>query len=190
MNAIENRQLSDATESAIRHGSHDLHAIPKLIAKIIDTQAWESIQLRSGKIIQFRNLRELITTPPLEGWGQDPKKVEALIKDDPEVLVMYREAMKGRGTRTDLSDNVSEVKLDKSGNGRAYTLSRLQKQHPELYQSVCDGQMSANAAAIKAGFRKKLSPLEQVLRLLPKLSDEDRAEVIARMKKPRPKPGL
>lgn len=172
MNAIENRQLSDEAASAIRHGSHDLQAIPKLIAKVVETQAWESMQLQSGEIIQFRNLRELITTPPLDGWGQDPKKIEALLKDDPEVLVMWREAMKEQGKRSDLVNNINEVTAGK-GTSKAYTLDRLRRDHEELFEQVCKGELSANAAAIKAGFRKKLTPFEQVMKLLPKLTTQE-----------------
>lgn len=41
------------------------------------------------------------------------------------------------------------------GNSKAYTASRLHKENPDLYKDVIDGKLSANAAAIKAGFRKK-----------------------------------
>ena len=45
------------------------------------------------------------------------------------------------------TDNVS---LDlKHGNSRSYTLSRLKRQAPELFERVVDGELSANAAAIK-----------------------------------------
>jgi hypothetical protein len=34
---------------------------------------------------------------PPEGWGEDPDKIEALIKDDPEALRMWREVVKTHG---------------------------------------------------------------------------------------------
>ena len=45
-----------------------------------------------------------------------------------------------------------------TGTSKAYTLSRLQKESPELFEAVCRKELSANAAAIKAGFRKKPNP--------------------------------
>jgi hypothetical protein len=55
-----------------------------------------------------------------------------VIKDDPEVLPMFREAMREQpGARTDLCNNVTEVKPQKTGNSKAYTLTRLQKDNPE-----------------------------------------------------------
>jgi len=41
------------------------------------------------------------------------------------------------------------------GNTRSYTVSRLERDHPELFERVKSGDFSANAAAIEAGFRKK-----------------------------------
>jgi hypothetical protein len=60
------------------------------------------------------------------------------------------------------------------GNSRAYTLRRLERDHPQLFLKTIRGEMSANAAAIKAGFRKKLTPLEQFARLWAKASTDER----------------
>ncbi len=38
-----------------------------------------------------------------------------------------------------------------TGN-RAYTIARLQRDNPELHERVVSGELSANAAAIQAGF--------------------------------------
>lgn len=58
-----------------------------------------------------------------------------------------------------------------------YTLARLDRDgRSDLATEVRSGEISANAAAIKAGFRHQPTPYERVLKLLPKLSpDECRA---------------
>jgi len=38
------------------------------------------------------------------------------------------------------------------GNSRAYTLSRLKRESPELFADVCAGKLSANAAAMPPGW--------------------------------------
>lgn len=159
MNPIENEQLCKTTSECLRHGVGSLSDFPGLLKKIIKERAWEQRKIKTGQIVELRNLSELITEKPLRGWGEDPKKVEAVIKDDPKVLAMFREAMKHPGERTDLCNNVTGVKKP-TGNSKAYTVSRLERQAPELFEAVCRGEMSANAAAIKAGFRKKPSPDE------------------------------
>lgn len=67
----------------------------------------------------------------MEGWGENPERIEALIRDDVEVLAMWRDAMKQKqGQRTDIVDIVNEVKPSK-GNSRSYTVSRLQREAPD-----------------------------------------------------------
>lgn len=74
--------------------------------------------------------------------------------------MLFREAMKEQGKRNDLCSNPTEVK--KADRGKAYTLDRLQRESPELFEQVKAGELSANAAAIKAGFRKRKTPLDQL----------------------------
>ena len=87
-------------------------------------------------------------------------EVEAIIKDDPELLVMWREEMKHQGERSDLKpegnihNNVMDVTPPRQGNSKSYTISRLEREAPELFAQVKDGTLSAHAAAIQAGFRK------------------------------------
>jgi len=50
------------------------------------------------------------------------------------------------------SDNVTPTSR---GNGAKHAISRLKRDHPELAEEVAAGNLSPNAAAIKAGFRKK-----------------------------------
>jgi hypothetical protein len=58
----------------------------------------------------------------------------------------------GRGHKA--SDNVTGFR----GNSAIYTLKRLKRDRPDLFQQVLGGALSANAAAIEAGFRKKPKP--------------------------------
>ena len=49
-------------------------------------------------------------------------------------------------------DNVRSAAF---GNNPTYALKRLKRDRPDLADKVVRGELSANAAAIKAGFRKK-----------------------------------
>ena len=163
LNEIECGQLCSTASSSLSRAEFGLSNFPKLLKKIIQFRAWEKRRLVTpdgrhiGGVIELQGLRELIATKPLKGWGEDPKKVEALIKDDPECLTMYREEMKpsvGRKKKGQSVDNINALETPK-GTSKSYTLSRLERESPELFDSVCSGELSANAAAIKAGFRQK-----------------------------------
>jgi hypothetical protein len=140
--------------SAVLDGG-SLSNFPGLMKEIIETKAWERREWR-GKVFELPSLLDLITRKPLEGWGEDPEKVEALIESDPEVLSMWRkETTRANHRPLKSNDNIITSSKAKQGTGKAYTLDRLSKENPDLYQSVVNGELSANAAAIAAGWRKK-----------------------------------
>jgi hypothetical protein len=84
----------------------------------------------------------------------------------------------GRGARSDLieyRDRTKSAEKAEQGHSRTYTLNRLRRDAPELFDAVVAGQLSPNAAAIKAGFRRKTTPLEFLMPNWRKASDEERA---------------
>lgn len=171
-NAIENGQICKTTEQAIRHGTGNLSHVPGLVKKIIRTQAWTEREIGPNRIVKLGSLLELVTTKPMADWGEDPKKIEALLRDDAEALAMWREATKGKeggDKRSKEARTTGDIvngdvrPATKKGNSRAYTVARLQRESPELFEQVKAGELSANAAAIKAGFRKVKTPDEQAV---------------------------
>jgi len=178
MNDIEKGQLCDATMSAIYYGCSKLDSIPALIRRIIENRAWECRQVKMRGVVQLTNLREMITRKPMEGWGEDPERIEGLIRNDPEVLVLWREAMKGQeGGNT--TCNIVTGALATTGNSRSYTVSRLQREAPALFKQVVAKTLSANAAAIQAGFRKKPTVIDQFAALWKKANKEQRDAFLA-----------
>jgi len=110
----------------------------------------------------------------MQGCGWPPEKVEVLLRDDPVILAEWREATTAPNHRpAESSDNITtlpprrgtettgakHIHADASnrsikpihGTTRAYTLTRLKQQEPELFKRVTRGELSANAAAIEAG---------------------------------------
>lgn len=158
LNEIERGQLCQTTIESLYEATGGLRQFPALLKKVISTKAWERRTVH-GKVIELGSLRELITAKPVSGWGEDPANVEAVIRDDPEALAAFREAMKHQGERTDLApsdfpDNVREV-TEGHGNSRAYSISRVQREcDPETVAAVMAGEMSPNAALVKAGVRE------------------------------------
>ena len=49
-------------------------------------------------------------------------------------------------------NKVDNINLKGGGTSRAYALARLDRDRPDLAQRVLSGELSANAAAIEAGF--------------------------------------
>ena len=157
LNEIELGQLCQSTIESFYSATGGLRQFPGLLKKIIRNRAWER-RMSRGKVIELASLRELITEKPLRGWGEDIKKVEAVIRDDPEALVMFREEMTlpNHRPKTGTSDNITSYTSDGRGTSRAYSLARVQRScDEETVAEVMAGRMSANAALVKAGIRKK-----------------------------------
>jgi hypothetical protein len=172
LNEIEKADLCLSASESIRRGGDFLERFPRMLRKIIESEAWEGRKLKTGEIITGSSLMDLVTSKPLRGWGITKDKVEALIREDIELLVMFREAAKGQEGGDTTNNNVISGRSTQ-GNSKAYTLARLSKESPELFAEVKAGKISANAAAIKAGWRKVKSPVDIILHQLPKLSKDE-----------------
>lgn len=164
LNEIERGQLCQSTGEALGDAAVGLRQFPSLLKKVIANRAWERREHRE-KIIELSSLRELITEMPIRGWGEDPKKIEAVIKDDEVALLMYREAMKQQGgdRRSNNTEPMSNIvrhrnhkaAKDKTGNSRAYSLDRVNREcDQKTIEAVMTGEMSPNAALVKAGVRE------------------------------------
>lgn len=72
---------------------------------------------------------------------------------DPEAQSMLDEAVRNPSGRQAKGSNVTASKAE--GNGRTQALRRLRDQRPDLHDDVIAGNLSAHAAAVKAGFRPR-----------------------------------
>jgi hypothetical protein len=177
MNEIETEQLCDIALGCFRDGIGGLEHLPPLIEKIIDNRAWERRRIRTGAVVECGSLAELITAKPLKGWGESAEKVEAVLKSHPAVLAKFRNAMKRKANQhTCKVDNVTPPQdRQQKGNSKAYTCERLMRDAPELFAEVEAGRLSANAAAIAAGIRKKPSHAEVAVKALRRAPDRVQA---------------
>jgi hypothetical protein len=188
LNEIEKGQLATDTIRCFNLVSGSLSDLPGLISKIIREKVWER-RIHNGRLIELPNLRALITEPFPRGWSEQPDKIEAIIKSDIESLALFREAMVeergGSGSNQyatkegAISDNITNCTMDR-GNSKAYTVSRLKRDRPDLFERVVAGELSANRAAIEAGFRKVPTTLEQIKSMWSKATPEERTEFIER----------
>jgi len=155
LNEIELGQLCQSTIESLYEATGGMKQFPGLLKKIIETKAWLR-RISSGKVVELTSLRELITAKPVRGWGEDIKTVEAVIRNDPECLAMFREAMQGISGRPSVESSyiVTTLKQQPTGNSRAYSIARVQSQcDAKTVAAVMAGKMSANGALVKAGLR-------------------------------------
>lgn len=154
----------------------NLANVPALVSEVIETGAWRERE-QDGETYTHKTFLSFIETPPLSGCGWPKEKVEALIKDDADTLVRWRRAITGKQ-----GAHSYNVTMSGRGNSRAYTLSRLKRERPDLFAKVAAGELSANAAAVEAGWRKRPEPLDTALKAFHKLSAADQRAFLKRIR--------
>ena len=85
----------------------------------------------------------------------------------------------GQGTRTDTEPHANGTKLSRGSNGTEYLLRRLRDQRPDLHEQVLAGELSAHAAMVTAGFRKRATPIDRLWSAWRAATPDQRAEFLA-----------
>lgn len=191
---IYNYEVTSQLGQAITGGERGLSSVPGLLKKVIKENLWQERYIRQTKQpVKFARFAEFVTTPPLEGLGADIKTLRRLCADDPEALDELEQAVQGKqgdhqGNQYSNLGNFdiiqdSNIKTSApTGTSQAAALRRLRKSAPKLHEKVIAGEMSANAAMVKAGFRPKTVTVpvdvEKAARVLVKNFQEDTDKLI------------
>jgi hypothetical protein len=177
-------RLCDDLDKCLRGSETNLEGLADMIRVVLREEAWRERRIRTGAVVQHPRFVDFLTTAPLEGLGEDPKRVKQLLRDDLEALAAFEAAIvekPGRPTMSqkgEINSNNVTNKVER-GNSRAYTLRRLAKNHPALFTQVTAGELTANEAAMQAGFRKAVTPLQQLSRAWTRASREERDAFLA-----------
>ena len=123
-----------------------------------------------------------------DGYGLEPEEVSLVLewlKLNPPSEPIPLETAKSLALKAHGGDRKSEKakavqvgntnlkSLSKGGLTATYTLARLDRDRPDLAEKVRSGELSANAAAVEAGFRRRPSFLTAARRQVLELSLEE-----------------
>jgi hypothetical protein len=156
-------ELRDRLRLAVRRDGGDPSSFLELLSDAVAERIWE-------KLGTTRSFREFVEAPIPDGLGLDEATLSRLIAfshhhedKDPGL----RESLAGmrRFVRSELNPKAPEhvgrghssdnIKPNSGGDSETYWLRRLKRDAPELAERVLDGELSANAAAIKAGLKPR-----------------------------------
>lgn len=167
--------------------SETVEQIPDQVKRVIENGWWKERRPRkmSGKEFRYSTFGEFVEDHPPQGLGIKLDMLKKLCEDDPEALVAIREASTlkpGENQYTMDSNNITHHDPAVRGTYKDYTLYRIKQERPDLYERVLKKEMSANKAAIEAGFRKKMVSVEEsvdgfVKAIKRKFSDDEVSEI-------------
>jgi hypothetical protein len=187
---IANDNLVQALRGALGEGQEGLKRVPDLLRAVLKEDAWQERYDQLGRRpARFESFAAFVTRPPTEGLGGDLAMVRRLIDDDPELVDLYTKALQrppGRPNKT--LENHERYRAPT--NGKEADLRRLRKDRPDLHAQVLNGELSAHAAAVEAGFRRRTfsAPVDDPERIAAALrrhlSPEDLYEVLILLGEP------
>lgn len=133
-------------------------------------------QYKHWEVLGFKDLNAYVRAEV----GITLKKLKARLAQDlaadPDVPPALPEGTAGPGRGKTVADRHGLSTLSSESVERI--VRRLKRDHPEIAEALGRGEfVSARAAGIAAGFIKPKTVLEQIVKLLPKLSDDEREEL-------------
>lgn len=180
----------------IRKSGADVTGFLETFAHVVNNEIWKKLRDKDGNPLTFRQFIEL---PYPVGVGSSVEQVKKIVllksrhETHPETAANLaamrakvralteeesREVIKNGGDRRGDGSSLTcqtEQPSGQGGNSRAYSIARLKRDRPDLADMVIAGELSANAAAVEAGFRKRDTPLDALRRAWGKATEDERA---------------
>jgi len=183
MDGGQSRAFFDA-RLVLSEGPSAFKLVPGLISRAVELKVWEHHEDDEGRTFQsFRHMLEYkhprgFNTPLsyllniVSPEGKEGEEKEDCMKCERLIFDAVAPIGQHGGARQEQGDNVTLT--DKRGNSRTYTILKLQRDAPELADSVLNGEISASEAAVKMGYRKVKTPYEQLEKWWGKASPAER----------------
>jgi len=160
VNPKANAALVEALGSALREGEHGLKTGPALLVRVLREESWRSFVTQRGDEVEHEHFEQFVRMPPLKGLGASMRLIEKLIEsldeeaDRAEARDLLDRAVQRPAGRPRKMQDVIQGSAP-SGTSREAGLRRLRKDRPDLHAEVLVGHLSAHAAMVQAGFRRR-----------------------------------
>jgi hypothetical protein len=165
---VERGYLTQSLGSASHSGEHGFKAVPGLLKRAIEQQAWgKRLIVETGEEFDgFRTLEEYIKANPPRGLGANVELIDRLIGKDEDLRAKFYQTLRRSVGNPNFSNHQQNTIVDNinssdkgnrrpTGTSKAYALQKLSDEgQVDLLQQVKGGKLSASAAMKKAGFRR------------------------------------
>ena len=151
------------------------------MSQVIVSEAWRHFVTPKGEKVDHKRLTDFIEAQPPHGIGLSMETTARLLDESAAKAAaekvrtaIYAERLPANPSNTNgpngkavLCDTNNRIAQQDAG----YVVSRLKRDDTELAQQVVNGEITANAAAVKAGIRHKYARIrtDDVTRAVTKL---------------------
>ena len=169
-------------QEVAHHDARNLfNVFPSAIKTIINRRLWADRTDKNGQ--PFTSFQSFVEHRMWQGLELPMDRLLRYCEDDPEAVRLIKGEMQQADTHGGNRGNQYTKKEDNGcqgdniplanhrGTSAYHTLAKLKRGHPEIAKDVIDGKLSANAGAIKAGFRKRKVQVEPTPEAVQKMLD-------------------
>jgi hypothetical protein len=168
-------RVVSSLQHSLAEGAHGIDCVPKLIVRVIAENLWREFYCEPMQSeVRHESFERYVTDNLPTGLGTTIRFLKNLCRDDAEALEAIDRATQREPCKHAV-DNVNSNERP-AGNSRDAAIRRLRKDRPDLLEKVIAGQLSAHAAAIEAGHRKKPTHAESCVKSFRKA--ENRMEAL------------
>jgi hypothetical protein len=139
-------------------------------------EGWRKLDARNGR--PFTSFADFCKEREPYGLGHDPEIIDAIsgARDTDKIATVVGKHGGDRRSEQARENQPDNDKVEPQyGTSATYLIARLDRDAPELAERVRSGELSAHAAAIEAGFRKRATPLDRLRSAWKSASKTERA---------------
>lgn len=181
---LSNGDIVEALSRAVSDGDRQIHRIPEFLITVVNLDCWRHyISPTTGEECRHSSFEAFVKARFPQGLSTDIRTLKNLCRDDPKALdAIDRVTQRPDGGANNITvdnihgEHVLETRPD--GTSKAAALRRLRKDRPDLHAEVLAGNLSAHAAMVDAGFRRRETALEIGKRAFKKMTKEERSEFL------------
>ena len=155
--------------------------IEKEIRQLEKVRAWERIPPEQP----YGSMDALLKACVGVGEVEVKKTIARLVEETPALRSVGAPEGNQNATKEEGEDNVDTINIEsgKGGTSSTYRIARLKRDAPAIADALAAGKYPTVAAAYRAaGLERKPDPVAQALRLVSRLSPEDRARFVAALR--------
>lgn len=157
-------------------GGKAFDLVPKLLSRVIEERQWQNHTDKHGE--PFKSFEAFATHPYWQGLESSIDDLRAYCRKHEKVARLIDAEVDKQPTKAEAGAKGGRGKKavcnTKSFAGATYILKRLKRDRPDLFARVIAGELSANAAAIEAGWRKSPSALDQLRKAWKRATEKER----------------
>jgi hypothetical protein len=128
-----------------------------MLKRVLKEGMWREFVTPMRQVVRYERFEEFVVTPPTKGLGASVDLVRRMVEHDNEALDMLDQALQ-RPHGVNIGADVDNINIQRpNGTSKEHALRKLRTSAPELHAEVLQGRLSAHAAMVQAGYRKRIA---------------------------------